>query len=81
MGSTTDQFLTVPSAAKELGKTKVTLYRWIAQNTLFAVKFGGILFVPITEVERLKNLTAEAVSLKREGDAGATTASQKESKG
>jgi len=50
----TDDFITVPEAAKQLGKPKVTLYRWIEANKLIAVTFGGILFVPRSEVERLK---------------------------
>jgi len=51
----TDEFVTVPEAAKQLGKPKMTLYRWIAANKLIAVTFGGILFVPVSEVERLRN--------------------------
>lgn len=51
----TDDFVTVPKAAKQLGKPKVTLYRWIEANKLIAVTFGGILFIPKSEVERLKN--------------------------
>ncbi len=50
----TDDFITVPQAAKQLGKPKVTLYRWIEANKLIAVTFGGILFIPVSEVERLK---------------------------
>ena len=50
----TDDFITVPEAAKQLGKPKVTLYRWIEANKLIAVTFGGILFVPRSEIERLR---------------------------
>ncbi|MBA7584860.1 hypothetical protein ES708_26826 [subsurface metagenome] len=50
----TDEFVTVPEAAKQLGKPKMTLYRWIGANKLIAVTFGGILFIPKSEVERLK---------------------------
>lgn len=53
----TDDFVTVPEAAKELGKPKMTLYRWITANKLIAVTFGGILFVPKSEVERIKKAT------------------------
>ena len=49
----TDDFVTVPKAAKQLGKPKVTLYRWIEANKLIAVTFGGILFIPKSEIERL----------------------------
>ena len=54
----TDEFVTVPEAAKQLGKPKMTLYRWIGANKLIAVTFGGILFVPTSEVERVKNQQA-----------------------
>ena len=50
----TDAFLTVPEAAKVLGKPKMTLYRWIGADKLIAITFGGILFVPKSEVDRLK---------------------------
>lgn len=51
----TDEFVTVPQAAKQLGKPKMTLYRWIEANKLIAITFGGILFVPVSEIERLRN--------------------------
>jgi len=54
----TDDFVTVPEAAKLLGKPKMTLYRWIEANKLIAVTFGNILFVPKSEIERLKNKEA-----------------------
>ncbi|GAI14703.1 unnamed protein product [marine sediment metagenome] len=57
----TDEFVTVPEAAKQLGKPKMTLYRWIQANKLIAVTFGGILFIPISEVARLKNEKATGV--------------------
>lgn len=50
-----DNFVTVPKAAKLLGRQKMTLYRWIRANKVVTVKFGGILFVPRSEVERLDN--------------------------
>ncbi|GAI14460.1 unnamed protein product [marine sediment metagenome] len=56
----TDDFITVPKAAKQLGKPKVTLYRWIEANKLIAVTFGGILFIPVSEVERLNKKNEEA---------------------
>jgi excisionase family DNA binding protein len=48
-------FLTVPKAAKVLGRHKQTLYRWIAKGELITINIGGILFVPRSEIERLKN--------------------------
>lgn len=50
-----DGAITVPEAAKILGKPKMTLYRWIKGRKLTAIRFGNIVFVPKSEVERLKN--------------------------
>lgn len=49
-----DDVKTVPEAAKQLGKPKVTLYRWIDADKIVYVRFGGILFIPTSEIERLK---------------------------
>lgn len=50
----TDDFVSVPEAAKKLGKPKVTIYRWIEANKIIAVTLGGVLLVPVSEIERLK---------------------------
>ena len=55
----TDEFVTVPEAAKQLGRPKMTLYRWIEANKLIAVTFGGILFIPRSEVELLNKEVKE----------------------
>lgn len=52
---TTSDFLTVPQAAKQIGVHFVTIYRWIDARTIVSVNFGGILFIPKSEVERLRN--------------------------
>jgi len=52
------EVLTVPKAAEYLGKPKMTLYRWIDANKISWLKFGGILFIPMSEVERIKNKQA-----------------------
>jgi len=49
-----DDLMTVPKAAKALGHPKMTLYRWIEIGKVHAIKLGGILFVPVSEIERLK---------------------------
>ena len=48
-----DDIVTVPEAAKRLGKPKMTLYRWIDAGKVVCFKLGGILFIPVTEIERL----------------------------
>lgn len=51
---TTDDLMTVVEAAKKLGKHITTIYRWIDNGELVGVKFGGIMFIPTSVVERLK---------------------------
>jgi hypothetical protein len=48
------ELFTVPEAAKEFGEFPMTLYRWIEAKKLIAIKLGGILFVPLSEIERIK---------------------------
>lgn len=50
-----DDLVTVPEAAKQLGRPKMTLYRWIDTKKIVSIKLGGILFIPVSEVERLRN--------------------------
>ena len=52
-----EDLMTVPKAAKALGYTKMTLYRWMREGRFYTIKLGGILFVPKSEVERLKGKT------------------------
>ena len=47
--------MTARQAAKQLGVHFTTIYRWIDAGTILSINFGGILFVPRSEVERLKN--------------------------
>jgi len=56
---TTDDLLSVGRVAKVLNVTRRTLYNWIEANKLVTIQLGGILFVPKTEVERLKNKKAK----------------------
>ena len=49
-----DDIVTVPEAAKRLGKPKMTLYRWIDADKIVSIRLGGILFIPVSEVESLK---------------------------
>jgi len=65
-----DDLLTVPEAAKQLGRPKMTLYRWINTNKIMSVKLGGILFIPKSVVERLKKEKAAEIREYREGRGG-----------
>ena len=50
-----DDLMTVPDVAKTLGYTKMTLYRWVNTGKVQAIRLGGILFIPKSEIERLRN--------------------------
>ena len=50
----TDDLMSVPQAARVLGKPKLTLYRWIAKGKITAIELGDVLFIPTKEVERLQ---------------------------
>jgi len=52
---TTDDLVSVADAAKTLRKHIVTIYRWHESRQIVGVKLGGILFIPRSEVERIKN--------------------------
>jgi len=39
--------------ALQLGKPKMTLYRWIHAGKIISIEFGAILFIPKKEVERI----------------------------
>jgi len=46
--------LTVDDAAKALGITRITLYRWMDKGKIATAKFGTYRIIPISEIERLK---------------------------
>lgn len=56
-----EDLLTVPLAAKQLGKPKMTLYRWVHATPpkINYVQLGGVFFIPKSEVERLLALQKE----------------------
>jgi len=52
---TTNDLVSVQQAATMLGKPRVTIYRWVKNGKMSGVKFGGIIYIPTSEVERLRN--------------------------
>lgn len=46
--------LSVRDAAREIGTHFTTLYRWVEANKVVYITFGGNIFIPVLEVERLK---------------------------
>jgi excisionase family DNA binding protein len=46
--------LSYKDAARELGITTMTLWRWVRDNKIIAVKLGRYKFIPVSEIERIK---------------------------
>jgi excisionase family DNA binding protein len=51
---TSNDVFSVDQAAKELGRHRATIYRWIDNGIIVGLKFGESFFVPKSEVARLK---------------------------
>ena len=49
-----NDLMTVGRAAKKIGKTRMTIYRWIKSGRIISISLGGVVFVPGSEIERLK---------------------------
>lgn len=43
----------VSRVAGMLSRPRVTIYRWVKTGKVFSIKLGGVIFIPVTEVERL----------------------------
>ena len=54
-------FVTIPEMAKRMGKPKMTLYRWVKAGKLISVEFGGIKFIPVSELKRLEQPVSDSV--------------------
>ena len=46
--------LSIQQTAKELNMPRTTLYRWAERGKILTIRLGGILFVPKSEIERIK---------------------------
>lgn len=51
----TDDLASVAQVAKELGKTRLTIYRWVERGKIISIKLGGIIYIPKTEIGRLRD--------------------------
>jgi excisionase family DNA binding protein len=47
--------LPVKKTAAALHTSKWTVYRWIKEGKLIGIEFGGVLLVPLSEIERFDN--------------------------
>ena len=52
---TTSDLVSVADAANKLGRPRITIYRWVEAGKILGVKLGGILFIPKTEIQRVKS--------------------------
>ena len=50
----TSDLVSVAQAARELERPRSTIYRWVDAGKIHGIKLGGIIFIPKSEVERLK---------------------------
>ena len=50
---TTDDLVSVLNAAAELGRPRITIYRWVERGKIHGIRLGEILFIPRSEVERI----------------------------
>jgi len=62
-----NDLMPVGSAAKALGMSRMTIYRWLGGGKIIGIKLGGILFIPRSEIERIKNKVAVAYKATAKG--------------
>jgi len=60
---TTSDLVSVAEASRILGRHIVTIYRWVGEGTIASVKFGGVLFIPTSEVTRKKKQLAKETKI------------------
>ena len=48
-----NDIVNVSYAATKLNISRMTIYRWVKQGKILAVKFGKSTFIPKSEIERL----------------------------
>ena len=47
----------VSEAARRLGIHRVTIYRWKNKGKILVILYEGVLYIPLSEIERLKGGT------------------------
>lgn len=51
---TSEDLLTIPQAAEDLGVHRATFYRWVDKGKIHTIRIGGQVFVTVDEVTALK---------------------------
>ena len=46
--------LSARDAANKIGVHFTTIYRWVQKSEIVYINFGGSIFIPVLEVERIK---------------------------
>ena len=57
--------MSVRDAAREIGVHYVTVYRWVRERKIVYITFGGSIFIPTLEIERLTRERSNKVLSKR----------------
>lgn len=55
----TPDLISIQQFAKEMSMPRTTVYRWAERGKVVAIRLGGVLFIPRSEVERLKQKKGE----------------------
>ncbi|MDD5510655.1 MAG: helix-turn-helix domain-containing protein [Dehalococcoidales bacterium] len=55
----TEDLLSVDQASQETGVPRPTLYRWIDKDKIKAVKIGGTIYIPKTELDNIRKQRLE----------------------
>lgn len=50
----TPDLMSIQQFAKEMSMPRTTVYRWAERGKVITIRLGGILFIPRSEVQRLR---------------------------
>jgi len=56
---TTEDIVTIPQAAEEMGIHRATVYRWIDKGRIHPFRICGRVFVTVDEIQALKEQSKE----------------------
>jgi predicted site-specific integrase-resolvase len=52
----TDDLMSVQQAAGEMSVSRQTIYQWAKDGIFIPVRIAGVMYVPVSEINRLKEL-------------------------
>lgn len=56
-----DEICDVEEASRQLDRGVATIWRWIRNRKIFAIKIHGRTYIPISEIERVKESLKETI--------------------